>query len=152
MHRPLGPILVCIALAVGGAAGSRRGAAAAAVASTAWETDFRPTNLQVLRNDISAADLKRLMHRYEDALGVSCEYCHAENEETKQVDYASDDNPKKQTARLMIAMLSDINGKYLSQLGDGDYVAPVTCGNCHQGQTTPPTFDPRPRPGVSDER
>jgi Photosynthetic reaction centre cytochrome C subunit len=141
----LGPILVGIALTVVGSAWTQRGAATAAVPSVTWETGFKPTNLKVLRNDISTADIKRLMHRYEDALGVSCDYCHVENDDTKQLDYASDDNPKKQTARLMIAMLNDINDKYLAQLGNGDYGTPVTCGNCHQGQTTPPAFDPRPR-------
>jgi len=101
----------------------------------------QPTNLTVLPKNIPAAQLKALMKRYGEELGVQCGHCHVEDPESHHVDYASDDNPKKQTARLMITMLSDINTKYLSQLGDPRYAAHVTCGNCHQGQTDPPAFE-----------
>ena len=101
----------------------------------------QPTNLTVLPKDIPAARLKALMKRYGEELGVPCGHCHVEDPESHHVDYASDDNPKKQTARLMITMLSDINTKYLSQLGDPRYTAHVTCGNCHQGRTDPPAFE-----------
>ena len=40
------------------------------------------------------------------------------------------------------AMLTDINDKYLAQLGsDSRYANPVTCGSCHLGQTSPPAFE-----------
>lgn len=100
-----------------------------------------PTNLTVLPKDIPAARLKALMERYGEELGVRCEHCHVEDPQSQQLDYASDENPKKQTARLMMAMLTDINTKYLSQLGDPRYAARVTCGNCHQGQTDPPAYE-----------
>jgi len=42
----------------------------------------------------------------------------------------------------MISMLTDINDKYLAQLGgDRRYAVPVTCGSCHQGQSNPPAFE-----------
>jgi nitrate reductase cytochrome c-type subunit len=44
----------------------------------------------------------------------------------------------------MIGMLSDINTKYLAQVSDRRYSTPLTCGNCHQGQTTPPVYEARP--------
>lgn len=100
-----------------------------------------PINLTVLPKDTPAAKLKALMRRYGEELGVQCEHCHVEDPQSHRFDYASDENPKKQTARLMMAMLTDINTKYLSQLGDPRYAARVTCGNCHQGQTDPPAYE-----------
>ncbi len=99
-------------------------------------------NLKVLPKDISARELDGLMHEYGEELGVKCGYCHTEDPQTGRLDYASDENPRKETARLMIAMLRDINTKYLAQLGDPSYPVIVTCGNCHQGQTNPPDFVP----------
>lgn len=104
----------------------------------------KPTNLKVLPKDISADDLDKLMHGYEKQLGVPCGYCHEQNVETKQTDYASDENPVKQTARFMISMTGDINNKYLAQLGDRRYAQPITCGNCHRGQIEPPDFESKP--------
>jgi hypothetical protein len=104
--------------------------------------DAPATNLRVLPQDSSAADIKTLMDRYGQELGVSCEYCHTQDPQTRKLDYASDDNPAKQTARVMIAMLDEINSKYLAQLDDQKYAVPVSCGNCHRGQTNPPSFEP----------
>jgi hypothetical protein len=106
----------------------------------------KPTNLKVLPKDISAEDLDRLMHRFQSELGVPCGYCHEENRETKQIDFASDENPVKETARFMISMTSDINNKYLTRLGDRRYAEPIHCGNCHRGQIEPPNFEPKPDP------
>jgi hypothetical protein len=104
----------------------------------------RPVNLKALSKDISAEDLRTLMHSYTKAIGASCGYCHEENTQTKKMDFASDANPMKDTARLMIRMTNDINNRYLAQLGDRRYAEPLTCGNCHQGHTSPPTFEPKP--------
>jgi photosynthetic reaction center cytochrome c subunit len=106
----------------------------------------KPVNLQVLPKETSSASVGKLMKRFEKELGVSCSHCHVEDPQTQKLDYASDENPRKQTARLMIAMLDDINNKYLAQLGsDRRYAVPVTCGSCHQGQSSPPAFEPRSR-------
>ncbi len=101
----------------------------------------KPSNLRVLPKNSSAADIKNLMDQYGRELGVKCEYCHTQNSRTQQPDYVSDDNPAKQTARVMIAMLDEINNKYLAQLDDQKYAVLVTCGNCHQGQADPPSFE-----------
>jgi hypothetical protein len=106
----------------------------------------KPANLKVLPKDISAEDLDKLMHRYQNELGAPCGYCHEQNAETKNIDFASDENPIKETARFMISMTSDINNKYLAQLGDRRYSEPISCGNCHRGQVDPPTFEPKPFP------
>jgi hypothetical protein len=104
-----------------------------------------PINLRILPKNSSAAEIKDLMERYNDELGVSCDYCHTRNPTTQTLDYASDDNPTKQTARIMIAMLGEINTKYLAQLDDQKYAVLVSCGNCHRGQSDPPEFAPVPR-------
>jgi hypothetical protein len=104
----------------------------------------KPQNLQVLPKDMSSARVGKLMKGIAKDLGVECSHCHVENHDTQKVDYVSDENPAKQTARVMIAMLDDINNKYLAQLGrDQRYSVPVTCGSCHQGQSSPPAFEPR---------
>jgi hypothetical protein len=101
-----------------------------------------PTNLKVLPKDASTKTLRKVMRGFERDLGVQCNHCHVENRETEELDYASEENPRKQTARLMMTMLNDINDKYLAQIGgDRRYAVPITCGNCHQGQTSPPEYE-----------
>ncbi len=102
-----------------------------------------PTNIKALPKDITSADLIKLMRQYEGDLGVQCGFCHAQDPTTKRTDFASDANPKKDTARIMIRMTADINTKYLASVPDG--ADPVTCGTCHQGQSHPPAFTPKPR-------
>ncbi len=112
----------------------------AAIAATV--AHGKPVNIKVLPKDISAAEIGKVMRRFETDLGVKCGHCHVEDPNTRKFDYASDDNPAKSTARLMITMLKDINEKYLPQHGgDNRYATHVTCGSCHQGQSSPPTFD-----------
>jgi hypothetical protein len=102
----------------------------------------KPVNLKVLPQEITAAEVGKVMKRFEADLGVKCDHCHVEDPNTHKFNYASDDNPAKGTARQMISMLKDINEKYLPQLGaDRRYAAEVTCGSCHQGQSSPPAFE-----------
>ena len=102
----------------------------------------KPVNIKALPKDITAAEIGKVMKRFETDLGVKCGHCHVEDPGTHKFNYASDENPAKSTARLMISMLKDINEKYLPQLGaDTRYAAQVSCGSCHQGQSSPPTFD-----------
>jgi hypothetical protein len=102
----------------------------------------RPVNIKVLPKEISAAEIGKIMKRFETDLGVKCGHCHVEEPSTHKFNYPSDENPAKNTTRQMISMLKDINEKYLPQLGgDRRYAAQVTCGSCHQGQSSPPAFD-----------
>ena len=137
--------LLCslFAVAVNSASQSLDNNGAKLSAAPARAVRLKPTNLKVLPKDISGDDIDKLMHRYEQDLGVSCAYCHEENPQTKHIDFASDENPMKETARLMVKMTEDINTKYLAQLGDRRYAEPLTCGNCHRGQLEPPTFEPK---------
>lgn len=107
----------------------------------------KPTNLQVLPKDISSQDLIATMRGYEHAMGVECSFCHARNPQTHQIDFASDANPHKNTARIMMRMVNEINTKYLAT-ADGDAPADerqVTCGTCHRGMSMPPPFVPSNR-------
>ena len=90
-------------------------------------------------------DVVKLMHQYEGDLGVECEFCHARNPETKRMDFASDANPVKDKARIMIKMTEDINTKYLTQIADFKATTDaITCGTCHRGVKEPEAFVPKP--------
>jgi hypothetical protein len=109
-----------------------------------------PTNIKALPKNITGDDLIKLMHQYEGDLGVECGFCHARNPETKRNDFASDANPLKNTARIMIKMTDDLNAKYLTQLsGDHKSDDPITCGTCHRGMSHPEAFVPKPRERVN---
>jgi hypothetical protein len=77
-----------------------------------------PTNLKALPKDTTGDQINIIMHGFEGALGVECEFCHARNPETKRNDFPSDTNPVKDKARLMIKMTQTINAQFVSQLND----------------------------------
>jgi hypothetical protein len=104
-----------------------------------------PVNIKALPKDISGDDLIKLMREYEGALGVECEYCHAKDPATGRNNFASDANPMKDRARVMIRMTENINATYLTQLTDPKPTNPVTCGTCHQGMAKPAVFIPKPQ-------
>ncbi len=87
-----------------------------------------PKNLKVLK--IPPAELIPTMRSYAAALGIKCDHCHMAR------DFASDENPKKEIARAMIAMAQDINSKF------HDGKVHVTCYTCHRGATKPLTAPP----------
>lgn len=107
----------------------------------------KPTNLKVLPKDISPEDLRTLMRSYRDALGVECKFCHAEDPQTKHLNFADDTKPDKAIARTMIAMTQEINTKFMTQIQDPDATPDdktVKCGTCHRGNTMPTQFTPKP--------
>lgn len=106
-----------------------------------------PTNIKALPKDITGDQVIKQMRQFTGDLGVECEFCHARNPETKRNDFASDANPVKEKARVMIKMTADINTKYLAELGSRTSTDPVTCGTCHRGSAMPETFVPKPREG-----
>ncbi len=69
------------------------------------------------------------MRAFTAALGVQCNFCHV------QGDFASDDNPKKETARMMLTMARDINTKLNAPQGK----RLVSCYTCHRGSEMPAT-------------
>jgi hypothetical protein len=92
-----------------------------------------PTNLKVLKAT-TGAEVSQIMRTFTAGLGVQCIYCH------EQGNFASDENPKKATARQMIVMVQKINA------GFGDSKMHVSCYTCHRGEAEPKTA-PEPRTG-----
>jgi hypothetical protein len=104
----------------------------------------KPTNLQVLPKDIAPVDLIATMRVFNKALGVECQFCHAEDPQTHRLNFALDTKPDKGMGRVMIAMTQEINAKYLSQIHDPDATPAqktVTCGTCHRGSEMPVPFE-----------
>jgi len=95
-----------------------------------------PTNLKVLKG-ASATEVRQVMRTFTAGLGVQCSYCHMGN------NYASDENPKKETARHMIDMMQKLNA------GFGDGKMHVSCYTCHRGEAEPKTApEPQGRGGL----
>jgi len=81
-----------------------------------------PKNLKILKPE----EVRAAMGAFRGALGVQCTHCHV------QGDFASDENPKKDVARMMITMVHDINSKL-----PADTKVHVTCYTCHRGAAMP---------------
>ena len=74
------------------------------------------TNLKVLPKDISSKDLQEIMtDDFEDGLGVSCGFCHANAADGHGLDFASDAKPEKGRAREMVSMTAEANEHYLDR-------------------------------------
>jgi hypothetical protein len=97
----------------------------------AKEPPANPTNLKVLKAT-SGAEVVQIMHTFTTGLGVQCTYCHMAG------NYASDENPKKLTARKMIGMVQKINAEF------PDGKMHVSCYTCHRGEAQPKTA-PEPK-------
>lgn len=99
----------------------------------------KPQNLKVLPKNISEEELTTVMRGFNTALGVKCNHCHApKTNGQKGLDFASDANPNKNTAREMIKMTKKINKKYFSKEHDG-IVKNINCETCHNGASQPKT-------------
>jgi len=95
-------------------------------------------NLKVLPKDIKGPELRAIMGTFTRALGVRCGGCHANKPGEQRLDFASDDKPEKKTARVMMQMVDDINGKYISTLEDhSNPPIHVQCITCHHGISHP---------------
>ena len=96
-------------------------------------------NLKVLPQNISEDSLKGLMRGYNSALGVKCNFCHAENPETKKLDFASDAKKEKEFARDMIVMTRELNTKNFNwnNAKNPEQINVVTCVMCHRGNESP---------------
>src|SRR5438067_1135255 len=83
-----------------------------------------PVNLKVLKVT-TGPEVGQIMRTFTAGLGVQCSYCHVEG------NFASDDNPKKESARQMIKLIQKIN----TDFSDGKMR--VSCYTCHRGETEP---------------
>jgi len=88
-------------------------------------------NIQVLKG-ITADDFLGTMGIMSAAVGFDCSECH-NNAGTERVDWAADNNPRKLTARRMVAMVAAINKDNFGGRQN------VTCWTCHHGRDRPQT-------------
>ena len=121
-----------------------------------------PKNLQVLPKEMSRQEVLAVMRTFTTGLGVQCEFCHAPAADAAPagggggggggggfgggrggppLDFSLDTKDTKKVARVMLQMVTDINGKYLAGLGrtiaDRDR---VSCETCHHGLSKPRTL------------
>lgn len=138
MTRLLAASLVLLATAALAAYQRPLAPATAAVVSdsTAWQ------NLQVLSDTLSRDELMAEMHRFKDALGVTCAYCHVRTSDG--MDFVSDDRGHKRIAREMIRLERRLNAADLPAIAglDAHGTPEVTCWTCHRGETRPATAIP----------
>lgn len=103
--------------------------------------EWKATNLKVLPKNISQDEIKKVMDDFKVALGVKCGFCHAQsaNDPTK-LDFASDENHHKETARWMMKMTQRINKKHFKHRDEktGE-MTQISCMTCHNGKEHPAT-------------
>jgi hypothetical protein len=87
-------------------------------------------NIKVIKS-MPAGQLQGAMSFISASLGVECSYCHTPPAMEK------DDKPTKETARRMLAMVTEINKNF----GDKNV---VNCATCHRGKTRPVATPPMP--------
>jgi len=94
-------------------------------------------NLKILPKDLTQFEMNKIMDKYEQALGVKCNFCHVMNKETGVHSYELDDKPEKEMARKMILLTNDINQKHFNYSNKAVAPETVTCYTCHSGKTIP---------------
>ena len=100
-----------------------------------------PQNLKVLADDISSGKLSDTMKSFAMGLGIRCETCHVGEPGTplETFDFESDEKDMKRKARVMIAMVQEINGNLVPELNDIEKAqrVEVRCVTCHRGLPQP---------------
>ncbi|ACU04939.1 MULTISPECIES: c-type cytochrome [Pedobacter] len=105
------------------------------------QEDKKPVNLKVLPKNISEKELDDIMDGFKAALGVKCNFCHTPRKDNpKKLDFASDENPKKEIARNMIRMTNKINKKYFHEKDKEGKLINISCVSCHNGKEEPQTI------------
>ncbi len=96
------------------------------------------TNLQILPTEITKGDLVGRMREIAGSLGVRCNHCHLGPDDLQGMDFATDEKATKRTARVMMKMVEEINGRLLKPVDTGRAeVTQVRCITCHHGITVP---------------
>jgi len=83
---------------------------------------------------LTAPQFEGEMQQMNVALGVACGFCHVRG------NFASDDNPRKPTARRMLEMTQTINRQFFPDYrpaAEESSLGRVTCYTCHQGEQRP---------------
>jgi hypothetical protein len=112
-------------------------AAAAARAQPPQPANMVDTPTVKVLTGLTVPEFEAEMQLMNQALGVSCGFCHARG------NFAAETNPRKATARKMIEMVKGINQQFFADykasgaVGDESQLGKVTCFTCHQGQERP---------------
>src|SRR5262245_40393121 len=80
-------------------------------------------NIKVLKT-VPADQLRTQMEYFTASLGVQCNFCHIQGQ------FDSDENPRKDRARKMMAMVDRFNESPANDVT-------VTCATCHHGRVPP---------------
>jgi photosynthetic reaction center cytochrome c subunit len=94
--------------------------------------------VKVLRG-LTVPEFELEMQLMNQALGVACGHCHTRN------NFASEENPRKATARRMIEMTQAINKQFFPEYRPAPETSrfgKVTCFTCHKGSEKPKTPEP----------
>jgi len=106
-----------------------------------FEWPEKPENVKVLSETISGDELSAVMRTFTSALGVRCSHCHVGEGPLSDYDFASDDKPEKEKARVMMRMTRAINQEYVSEFTDLEESTHervnVTCMTCHRNVSRP---------------
>jgi hypothetical protein len=112
---------------------------ASGIAATRFPQN-KARNLKVLPKDISDEKLDSIMHSYNKALGVKCDFCHTPYKNfPDSLDFAMDEKPVKEDARKMIRLTIQVNKDYFyyDSTQRPEYLKVVTCITCHRGDPMP---------------
>ena len=127
-----------LAMAQAPAGGGQRGAA----------PPPEPTNLKVMPPGTTTAQLLPAMRAFAAALGTNCGYCHVwTGPGLPTNNYASDEKPTKEVARVMMRMTGDVNARLAAEIRKpADQLTRVGCMTCHRGAAIPVVPPPTPPP------
>ena len=109
-----------------------------------------PHNLKVLPASTTTANILPIMRNFATALGTNCGFCHhwvagggAAN------DFASDEKPTKDIARVMMRMAGTVNETLAANVKKpAGELTRVECMTCHRGETIPKLPPPAARAGA----
>ena len=112
----------------------------------------RMQNPKVLRPDTPPERLGEIMRDFTRTLGVRCTHCHVgtEGQPLTTYDFPSDANPRKEVARGMIRMVTQLNREILPPIlqprGQELDQPLVNCYTCHRGSIDPALAPPPAAP------
>ncbi len=109
-----------------------------------------PKNLQVFPKTMTTAQILPIMRNFAAALGTNCGYCHQwTGPGAAGNDFSVDVKPAKETARVMMRMVNDVNNTLRTNIkGKADQITRVQCITCHRGKAIPEV----PPPAHAGER
>ena len=112
--------------------------ASATIKTEKKEEPFK--NLKVLPKNISSKDLNSIMvDEFSEGVGMTCNNCHAKENGSERLNYASDAKPEKLIARNMMRMTLKLNRKFFGVKHPliGSSLLTISCSPCHKGEPIP---------------